>query len=81
LWTGDRLVTDNDGSHLIRTRTGCIALHAGLHPIRVDYFQAKRAMGLEVLVQGPGLPRQTMPRSLLWRTTRSAPTGLSGRPR
>ena len=35
----DRLIVDNDGSHSPRTREGFVALEAGLHPLRIDYFE------------------------------------------
>lgn len=44
----DQLVVDNDGSHSARTRTGAIALEAGLHPIRIDYFEDYAGQSLTV---------------------------------
>ncbi|MDX6765197.1 MAG: PA14 domain-containing protein [Candidatus Methylacidiphilales bacterium] len=45
LWIGDQLVVDNDGAHIVGTRTGEVALRAGLHPIRVGYCDAALALG------------------------------------
>ena len=36
----DSLVVDNDGLHSALEKSGAIALEAGLHPIRIDYFEA-----------------------------------------
>lgn len=46
LWIGDRVVVDNDGAHIVRTRTGEIALKAGLHPVRVGHCDMALALGL-----------------------------------
>jgi hexosaminidase len=45
---GDRVVIDNDGSHGAEERRGMIALRAGLHPLRVDYFQATGGAALSL---------------------------------
>jgi hexosaminidase len=39
LWIGDGQVVDNDGLHGDQERSGQVALHAGLHPLRLVYFQ------------------------------------------
>jgi cytochrome c len=39
LFIGDRLVVDYDGLHGAGDKDGEIALSAGIHPIRVEYFQ------------------------------------------
>jgi hexosaminidase len=51
LWIGDRLVVDGDGPHTAEERAGAIALRAGWHAIRVDYFQSGggRTLSLRVL--------------------------------
>jgi hypothetical protein len=50
LWVGDELVIDNDGRHGPREKLGSIGLDAGLHAIRIDYFQrwGDMTLGLEV---------------------------------
>jgi hexosaminidase len=63
LWIGDRLVVDGDGPHTAEERAGAIALRAGWHAIRVDYFQAGggRALSLRVLAaDGTELPARDM---------------------
>ena len=47
---GERMVVDNDGIHPESERTGSIELKAGIHPIRIDYFEAtgNEVLGLEV---------------------------------
>jgi hexosaminidase len=59
LWIGDRLVVDGDGPHAAQERSGSIALAAGRHPIRVDYFQAGGGKALALVVRrsdGTALP-------------------------
>jgi hypothetical protein len=63
LWIGDRLVVDGDGPHTAEERAGAIALRAGWHAIRVDYFQSGggRALSLRVLAaDGTELPARDM---------------------
>ena len=38
LYLSDELLVNNDGSHSARRRQGVQALQAGLHPIRLEYF-------------------------------------------
>lgn len=70
LWIGSDLVVDNDGLHGARERSGQIILRAGLHPIRVEHFEAGGAERLEVNYEGPGIPKGPVPSSdLLHRHT------------
>lgn len=48
LYIHDEPVVDNDGSHSARTRYGNVALEAGLHPIRIDYFEDFLGQELEL---------------------------------
>lgn len=63
LWIGDSLVVDNDGLHGQSEAHGLIALAAGLHPVRIAYFNATGGEALTVSWQGPGLPKQAVPAS------------------
>ena len=51
LWIGDQLLVDGDGPHAAAERSGPVALRAGWHPIRVDYFQAGGGKALSLRVQ------------------------------
>jgi uncharacterized protein (DUF1800 family) len=53
LWLGDELIVDNDGQHGPREIMGAIGLEAGLHPIRVDFFQSWGGMTLALEMTGP----------------------------
>jgi hypothetical protein len=60
LWIGDALVVDNDGLHAAQTRSGRIALQAGLHAFTVGYQQGGGEFVLRVEVEGPGLTRRAL---------------------
>jgi alpha-L-fucosidase len=66
LYIGDVLVVDNNGLHGMREAAGVIPLAAGLHPIRVGYFERTGGEGLEVAVQGPGMEKTIIPGELLF---------------
>jgi len=65
LWVGDTLVVDNDKPHGFVERSGVIALAAGLHPIRAEYFENSGSFGLKVSWSGPGVAKQEIPASSL----------------
>ena len=61
LWIGDRQVVDNDGLHGMVERSGTIALEAGWHAIRVEFFERGGGAGLIVLAGGPGVTYEVVP--------------------
>jgi hypothetical protein len=58
LWIGDTLLADDDGPHAYTEVTGPIALKAGLHPIRIHYYDAGDANFLHLFWQGPDFDRR-----------------------
>lgn len=60
-------VVDDDGIHTMTEKCGSAYLEAGLHSIRVDWFNGLEKYGLEVDYRGPGLPRQKIPDAALFR--------------
>lgn len=57
LYIGGHLVVDNDGEHPPREETAAIDLNAGVHKIRVSYFQGRRFhVALVLKVAPPGEP-------------------------
>ncbi len=66
LLVGGRLVVENDGLHGMEERRGEIPLEAGLHPIRVEFFEKTGGEGLAVSWLGPGLPKQKIPAGALF---------------
>lgn len=67
LWIGPDLVVDHDGLHSACEMSGQIILKAGKHPIIVAHFEAGGAQHLEVSYAGPGIAKQPVPASALWR--------------
>lgn len=59
---------DVDGLHGPVTRTGRVALKAGLHELTLLYFQAGGDKVLAVEFEGPAFPRQPLPPENLWHT-------------
>jgi hypothetical protein len=46
------VLIDNDGIHGMRTLSGSLALMKGLHAIRLEFFQGKGGIGLELQAEG-----------------------------
>jgi cytochrome c len=46
LWVDGQLLIDNDGAHGMSPKEAEIALRAGYHPIRLDYFQGGGGRGI-----------------------------------
>jgi alpha-L-fucosidase len=66
LYIEDELVVDNDGLHGLLEKTGFIALAAGLHPVRVIFFDKTGGDGLTVSYQGPGIEKTAIPGEALF---------------
>ncbi len=64
---GPQLIVENDGLHGLKEAEGVIALGAGFHPIRVEYFNRTGGHGLKVSFQGPGIEKSLIPENVLWR--------------
>jgi len=56
-----KMVVDNNGSHGMELKTGACELSAGLHPIRIDFFQGGGGYGLELQWQLEGSERAPLP--------------------
>jgi hypothetical protein len=63
LWIDGQLVVDNDGPHPYTEVFGVAALKAGLHKVRVDYFDAGGANYLRVFWKVPGKRQELIPAS------------------
>ncbi len=64
---GPQLIVENDGLHGLKEAEGVIALGAGFHPIRVEYFNRTGGHSLKVSFQGPGIEKSLIPENVLWR--------------
>ncbi|TGD80858.1 malectin domain-containing carbohydrate-binding protein, partial [Hymenobacter wooponensis] len=79
VFIGSTQVLFNDNSQGNSEKSGSIGLKAGTHAFTVTYFQSGGGQSLNVNFQGPGVPKQTIPASVLKRggTTSVAPTAPS----
>lgn len=66
LFIGSEMVVENDGLHGMREVGGLVGLHAGYHPIRVEYFNATGTSDLQVRWSGPGIIKQPIPAEVLF---------------
>jgi len=66
LYIGDTLVVDHDGLHGMEEKAGHVGLRAGLHPLRVEWFNAGAGMGLNVHWAGPEFEEQAIPSAVLF---------------
>jgi hexosaminidase len=55
LWLADTLVVDHDGLHSARAKHGMVALAAGYHTFRIEYFQAGGGKALELQMRQDGV--------------------------
>jgi hypothetical protein len=73
---GSGVVVSNDGVHGMIERPGLAALKAGRHALRVEFFENGGGAGLVLRIEGPGVPRQVVPMSMLGRAN-PCPADLS----
>jgi hypothetical protein len=66
LYINGTQVVDNDGLHGMQWREGTINLIAGEHVIEVIMFELGGGEGLEVEIEGPGIPRMAIPNENLF---------------
>jgi hypothetical protein len=55
LFIDGELVVENDGLHGMDRRAGKVALRAGFHALRVEWFNSRGGAGLQVRWAGPGV--------------------------
>jgi len=67
LYIGNNLVVDNDGLHGRFENNGTIGLKRGKHAITELFFQKEGGAFLETSYSGPGIAKQLIPDSVLYR--------------
>ena len=67
VYIDEQLVVENDGLHWPQIKEGTIALKKGKHTIVVDFFEQGGDQALEAGYEGPGIKRQKIPNSVLFR--------------
>lgn len=58
----DLLITDNNGAHGEEEEAGFVGLTAGLHKVRLQYYNGAVDYAFSVAVEGPGLKKQAVPK-------------------
>lgn len=66
LFIDDQQVVDNDGTHGMDDVSATVSLTAGVHALRLDYFEASAGAGCQLDWAGPDQTRQRIPASALW---------------
>src|SRR5206468_928662 len=69
------VAVDNDGTHPVQLESGTVFLPAGKMPIRLEWFNGPKDAELTVEYEGPGLPRQRLPGTVLSHARVDAATG------
>jgi hypothetical protein len=62
-------VVENDGLHGMTERSGTLGLAAGLHLLRIEYFERSGSQGLIASIEGPEMPKQVVPADM-WRSAK-----------
>ncbi len=65
LWIGGEVVVDNDKKHNSFENSGRILLKAGLHKLKIAYFNIGGNANLKVFMKAPGGLKETIPASIL----------------
>ena len=79
LYIDGNKVVDNDGAHGRIRKTGQLKLKPGLHPIRVDFFEAVGEQELYVAWQGPGFKETSLCKDRRNLTTVTATAVIGGK--
>ncbi len=66
-----------DGSQGMRQQYGTVSLEAGKYPITVSWFDGQHLDGLDILYEGPNLPRQSISDSELSHIVTDSNTGFT----
>ena len=74
---GSSVVVDNDGVHGYAEQSGAIALAAGTHPVKVDYFERTGTCGLVLSWRGPDGVKAVVPASQFTRGGSNTPEDLT----
>lgn len=66
LFIDDKIVVDNGGTHSMQRKFNAVDLTAGLHPIKIEYFQGNAESGCLVTWQFVGGKREAIPANVLF---------------
>lgn len=65
LWIDQKEVVDNDGDHGVREKGGKINLKAGVHDIKVTWFNGGGGGWLDVYYESASRAKQILPTTIL----------------
>jgi len=66
LFINEKKVVDNDGNHGVIENAGSIELSAGMHPIRVEFFNNGGGFWIDAFYKGPDVTKQIIPPNKLF---------------
>ena len=75
---GGGVLISHDGLHTFTTRSTTLALGAGLHPIRLEFFENAGGAGLTFKWSGPLISTQIIPAQYLWQGGAPSSADLNG---
>ncbi|MFO0962609.1 MAG: S8 family serine peptidase [Phycisphaerales bacterium] len=75
---GSTVIADNDGLHGMTTRSGTVALRAGKHPVRLEFFENGGGAGFQFKWSGPGRSTEIVPQEVLTQGGVASPGDLNG---
>jgi len=65
IYVGDQLLVDNDGLHAMNEESGQILLAAGLHSIRIEFFERGGGAGCIASISSESMAKQVMTPDML----------------
>jgi len=80
LYLDGSLVVDNDGDHMMSTLSVSLPLSAGLHGLRVEYYENTGEAGLELSWTRPDGVSEVVPKTSLFRSAGIADSDGDGMP-
>jgi hypothetical protein len=65
LWIDSKLITNNDGNHGVKEKSGQIPLKQGIYTMQVDWFNGGGNGWLDVFYKSSSIPKQIIPTTIL----------------
>lgn len=65
LWIDNKVVTDNDGDHGVKEKSGQLALKPGTYSLKVAWFNGGGSGWLDVFYKSSSIPKQIIPSTTL----------------
>ncbi|MFB3895485.1 MAG: alpha-L-arabinofuranosidase C-terminal domain-containing protein, partial [bacterium] len=68
IYINNQLIVENDGNHAPIEQSGMVMLKAGYHAIKITFYQAQGGKALKVSIEGPGIVKQIISKTMLFHT-------------